>query len=82
MRKGPPPASPNTDPLPKESVLILPENPAERTEVMVLFRIIGRHSWDRLQAWHRSCPGSTVEHVLYGIYVLHIPPGGSGEVAA
>jgi hypothetical protein len=54
----------------------------ERTEVTVLFRIIGRHRWDRLQSWHRSCPGSTVEHVLYGIYVLHIPPGAANEYEA
>lgn len=56
----------------------------ERTEVMVLFKIISRHSWDRLQEWHRSCPGSTIEHVMAGtgIYVLHIPAGGAVEVAA
>jgi hypothetical protein len=69
--------------LKKEVLLsILPDNREERAEVMVCFRIISRHSWDQLQAWHAACPGSTVEHVLHGIYVLHIPPGGSGEAAA
>jgi hypothetical protein len=45
----------------------------ERTEVMVMFRIISRHSWDVLQSWHKSCPGSTVEHLKYGLYVLTVP---------
>ncbi len=54
----------------------------ERIEVMVMFRIISRRSWDNLQSWHRACPGSTVEHVRYGIYVLVVPPGGALEAAA
>ncbi len=55
----------------------------ERTEVMVMFRIISRHDWDRLQAWRRSCPGSTIEHLMYGLYVLTVPAGGAslGEAA-
>lgn len=58
---------------------MIPDNPQERTEVMVLFRIIGRRHWDELQGWHRSCPGSTVEHLYRGLYVLTIPAGGAGE---
>jgi hypothetical protein len=50
--------------------------------LMVLFKIIGRHSWDRLQSWHRSCPGSTIEHVLHGIYVLTVPAGGASDAEA
>jgi len=60
----------------------IPANPPECTaEVMVLFRIISRRDWDRLQGWARSCPGSEVEHLMYGLYVLTIPAGGA-EVAA
>jgi hypothetical protein len=46
------------------------ENP-EPAEGAVLFKIIGRLSWDNLQAVHHAWPGSTVEHVLEGtgIYV-------------
>ena len=66
--------------------MILPDNGEERTGgTMVLFKIISRHSWDKMQAWQKACPGSTVEHVMAGtgIYVLHLPPGGAkGEEAA
>jgi hypothetical protein len=61
--------------------MILPDRSLERTELSVLFRIISRRSWDELQAWHRACPGSTVEHLMFGLYVLTIPAGGA-EVAA
>lgn len=54
----------------------------ERIEVMVMFRIISRHDWNRLQGWHRTCPGSTLEHLYRGLYVLTIPAGGAGEAAA
>jgi hypothetical protein len=59
--------------------------PECRTEaLMVLFKIISRHSWDNLQSWHESFPGSSVEHVMKGtgIYVLHIPPGGTKDLSA
>ncbi len=60
----------------------IPTNPPECTaEVMVLFRIISRRDWDGLQGWHRSCPGSTVEHLMHGLFILTIPAGGA-EVAA
>ncbi len=58
---------------------MIPENTSERTELMVLFRIISRRSWDELQSWHKACPGSTIEHLMYGLYVLTVPPGGAGE---
>jgi hypothetical protein len=63
---------------------MIPDNVEERTDgVMVLYKIISRYSWDRLQALHKSCPGSSVEHLMHGLYVLHIPPGGAkGEEAA
>jgi hypothetical protein len=48
---------------------------------LVLFRIISRRDWDRLQSWHKSCPGSTVEHLEHGLYVLTIPAGGTVAVA-
>jgi hypothetical protein len=60
---------------------MIPANRQECTEVMVLFRILTRRSWDELQAWHRACPGSTVEHLYRGLYVLTIPAGGAGEAA-
>jgi len=48
----------------------------------VLFRIISRRSWDELQSWHRALPGSRVERLMFGLYVLHVPPGGAKELAA
>jgi hypothetical protein len=57
--------------------------PEPRPETLaVLFRIISRESWRKLQAWQDALPGSRVEHLMIGIYVLHIPPGGAGELAA
>lgn len=63
--------------------MIVPANPRGRTdEVMILVKIISRRSWDDLQAMHRACPGSTVEHLYRGMHVLTIPTGGATEVAA
>jgi len=57
--------------------------PEPRPETLVvLFRIISRESWRKLQAWQDALPGSRVEHLMFGFYVLHIPPGGAGELAA
>jgi len=64
------------------SAYMITDNHAERAEVMVMFRIISRRDWDRLQSWHQSCPGSTVEHLMHGLYVLTIPTGAAGEVRA
>lgn len=61
---------------------MIPDNTQERTELMVLFRIISRHDWDQLQSWRRACPGSTVEHLMYGLYVLSVPGGGVLEASA
>lgn len=61
--------------------MILPDRPQDCTELSVLFRIISRRSWDELQGWHRTCPGSTIEHLHAGLYVLTIPAGGAGLVA-
>ena len=65
---------------------MIPETVEEHTGgTMVLFKIISRYSWDQMQAWHRACPGSTVEHVMAGtgIYILHLPAGcARGEEAA
>ena len=65
------------------SAYMITDNHAERAEVMVMFRIISRHDWDRLQSWHQSCPGSAVEHLMHGLYVLVVPAGGAslGEAA-
>jgi hypothetical protein len=59
----------------------IPANPPECTEVMVLFRIISRHDWDRMQSWARACPGAAVEHLYAGLYVLFLPAGGAGVAA-
>jgi hypothetical protein len=61
--------------------MILPDRSPVCTELSVLFRVISRRDWDRLQGWHRACPGSTVEHLMHGLFVLTIPAGGA-EVAA
>jgi hypothetical protein len=53
------------------------DDSSARTELTIMFRIISRHSWDVLQGWHRSCPGSTVEHLAHELYVLMVPAGGS-----
>lgn len=45
--------------------------------LMISFRIISRRSWDELQGWREAFPGSRIEHVLYGVYVLIVPPGGT-----
>ncbi|CAN5583554.1 hypothetical protein BH24ACT22_BH24ACT22_21430 [soil metagenome] len=60
---------------------MIPANPQECTELSVLFRIISRHDWENLQGWRRACPGSTVEHLYRGLYVLTIPAGGAGLAA-
>ena len=49
--------------------------------LVVLFRIISRHSWDNLQSWRKAFPRSRVEHVLYGTYVGIIEPGGARRLA-
>jgi hypothetical protein len=61
---------------------MIPESCPERTGVMVMFRIIGRRDWEARQSWHRSCPGSTVEHLYRGLYVLTVPADGAREAAA
>lgn len=61
---------------------MIPDSSPKRTEeLMVCFRIISRRDWDRLQSWHVSCPGSVVEHVQAGIYVLTVLAG-AAEAAA
>ena len=54
---------------------------AEPETLIIVFRIISRRSWDELQGWRDALPGSRVEHVMYGIYVLHVPPGGAKGLA-
>jgi hypothetical protein len=61
---------------------MIPNSERADTELMVMFRIISRHSWDVLQGWHKACPGSTVEHLMYGLYVLTVPACGAAESEA
>ncbi|MDQ3387529.1 MAG: hypothetical protein M3475_08055 [Actinomycetota bacterium] len=42
-------------------------------------KIITRRDWDRLQSWHRACPGSEVEHLMHGLFVLAAPTGGAAQ---
>lgn len=51
--------------------------PIEKESPLVLFRIISRRSWDELQSWHKALPGSRVEHLMYGLYVLHAESDGA-----
>jgi hypothetical protein len=62
---------------------MITDNHPERTEVMVLFRIVSRRNWETLQIWHKAHPGSSVEHLYCGMYVLTIPAGATlPEVAS
>ncbi len=45
------------------------------SELSILFRIISRADWDRLHGWSAACPGSRIEHLMYGLYALHVPAG-------
>lgn len=49
--------------------------------LVILFRIITHESWRELQGWHEALPGSRMEHVLHGIYVLIIEAGGVRRLA-
>ncbi len=44
-------------------------------ELSVLFRIISRRDWDRLLSWRAAFPGSRIEHLMHGLYALHVPAG-------
>jgi hypothetical protein len=44
-------------------------------ELSVLFRIISRRDWDRLLGWRAAFPGSRIEHLMHGLYALHVPAG-------
>ncbi len=59
--------------------LFYPEPQTE--DLLFLFRIIYRGSWDEFQSWREVLPESRIEHVLYGIYVLIIPPGATRRIA-
>ncbi len=54
-----------------------PEYHNKDKELLVLFRIISRRSWDELQNWQKALPGSRVEHLMYGLYALKVVPGGA-----
>jgi hypothetical protein len=56
----------------------------ETGAMTILFKVIGRRSWDDLHGWRDALPGSRIEHVMEGtgLFVLHVPPGGAGEIAA
>lgn len=54
----------------------------ETETLMILVRIISRRSWDDLQAMHLACPGSHIEHLHAGLYILFVPPGGATKAVA
>ena len=49
--------------------------------LVILFRITSRRSWDELHSLHEAIPGSRVEHILHGLYVLVVEPGGAQRLA-
>ncbi len=59
-----------------------PEYHSKDKELLVLFRIISRRSWDELQNWQRALPGSHVEHLMHGLYVLTVVPRGARRLEA
>jgi hypothetical protein len=38
-----------------------------------IYRVLSRRSWDELQALLESNPGSDIEHLEYGLFVLRLP---------
>ncbi len=54
---------------------------AEPENLMVVFGIISHRSWDELQGWRDALPGSYIEPIMYGLYVLIVPPGGARRLA-
>lgn len=60
---------------------MIPDETRDRTEVLVLFKIISRRSWDRMHDFIDAHPGSHLEHVVAGTYVVHVPAGGALETS-
>ncbi len=57
--------------------------PQPQTEpLIILIRIISHRSWDELQSLHEAFPGSRMEHVLDGTYVLVVKPGGARRLVS
>lgn len=56
---------------------MIPDETRDRTEVMVLYRVISRHDWGQLQDWLRACPGAQAEKVYAGTFAVFIPAGGA-----
>lgn len=47
--------------------------------LLVLYRVISRRDWDRLQDWLKACPGARAERLYAGTYAIFIPAGGAVE---
>lgn len=64
--------------------MIAPESvyPKPTKGISILFKIISRRSWDELVGWNKALPGSRIEHLAHGLYVLHVEPGGARELSA
>lgn len=58
------------------------ETAQENNDMLVLFKVITRQSWRRVQTFVEAHPGSRLEHVSAGIYVVHVPAGGALEASA
>jgi len=56
-------------------------NDSSPEALMICFKIISHDSRDRLRGWHAALPGSRIEHILFGVYALIIPPGGARRLA-
>jgi len=60
---------------------MISEPEQQHAETMTLVRVLTRRDWDNLQSWHKSLPGSSIEHLSYGLFVLTIPAGAARAAA-
>ncbi len=75
----------STNPLPKESLLILPDRSPERTEIVLLFRVDDPEQAAALHNYRAAFAGATdLEAVTQDLFALHIRPGvcACGDAAA
>lgn len=60
---------------------MIPDQTQNRTEVLILYRVISRRDHDRMQDWLQACPGSYAERVYAGTFAVFIPVGGAVEAS-
>jgi hypothetical protein len=52
---------------------MITDNLPERTDTLVVWRVITRRDRVAMQRYQMETPGSTIEHILAGIYVVVVP---------